>query len=217
MKNLHQGQPILAAGEALAKAQTAMILLHGRGASAQDIIALAGEFQQPGVAYLAPQAAGLQWYPNRFVAPLASNEPWFSSAVALLDALLGQVNAAGVATAHIYLLGFSQGACLALEYAARHPQQYGGIFGLSGALIENGDQPRDYAGSLDGTPVFLGCSDVDFHIPLDRIHRSTKIFQALGATVTERIYPGMGHTVNQDEIRFIQSILQAHQQETLHL
>jgi predicted esterase len=207
MTNLHQGQPILTAGAPLENAQAALIMFHGRGASARDILSLADEFEQPGVAYLAPQAAGYQWYPNRFIAPLASNEPWFSSALALIEEILADINAAGVAVERTCFLGFSQGACLALEFAARHPQRYGSVFGLSGALIENGDKSRAYSGSLAGTPVFLGCSDVDAHVPLERVHRSAKIFEQLGATVTERIYPGMGHTVNQDEIAFVQGIL----------
>jgi predicted esterase len=211
MTNLHHNQPLLTAGVPLERAQSALILIHGRGASAQDILSLSVEFAVPDIVYLAPQAAGYQWYPNRFSVPLASNEPWFSSAIARLTDLLAQVGAAGIPTERIFLLGFSQGACLALEYGARHPQRYGGIFGLSGALIENGDQPRAYTGSLAGTPVFLGCSDVDFHIPLARVQRSTQLFQQLGAAVTERIYPGMGHTVNQDELDFVQATLSGKQ------
>jgi phospholipase/carboxylesterase len=207
MTQLHANQPLYTAGPPLASAQAAMILLHGRGASAQDILSLTGHFDPGSVAYLAPQAAGSQWYPNRFIAPIASNEPWLSSALARIEAILAQVQAAGIPVERTFLLGFSQGACLALEYAARHPQPYGGVFGLSGALIENGDQPRTYSGSLAAAPVFLGCSDVDFHIPLERVLRSAQIFRDLGATVTERIYPGMGHTVNEDEIRLIQELL----------
>jgi predicted esterase len=215
MAQLHQGQPVYAAGEPLETAHAAMVMLHGRGASAQDILSLSTEFTQPMVAYLAPQAAapgggspgGAQWYPNSFIAPLASNEPWFSSAIALISDLLAQVQDAGIAPERTFLLGFSQGACLGLEYAARHPQRYGGVFGLSGALIENGDQPREYTGSLDGAPVFLGCSDVDFHVPVERVRRSAQIFRQLGADVTERIYPGMGHTINLDELAFINSLL----------
>ena len=203
MATLHQNQPLFAAGAPLATARAAMILLHGRGASAQDILALAAEFAVEDVAYLAPQAAGYQWYPNRFIAPVASNEPWLSSALARVGDLLAQLASAGVAVESTYLLGFSQGACLALEFAARHPQPYGGVFGLSGALIENGDQPRSYSGSLAGATVFLGCSDMDAHIPAGRVQRSAEIFRQLGASVTERIYPGMGHTVNADEIAFV--------------
>ncbi len=207
----HQSQPVLTAGAPLSSAKAALILLHGRGASAQDILALAGALTVHNVAFLAPQAANSQWYPNRFIAPVASNEPWLSSALTLVNSLVVQCQAAGLATEQIFLLGFSQGACLALEVAARQPQRYGGVFGLSGALIENGDQPREYTGDLAQTPVFLGCSDVDFHVSLDRVQRSSEIFRTLGAAVTERIYPGMGHTVNQDEVEFVSATIQAAQ------
>ncbi|CAN5850846.1 dienelactone hydrolase family protein [soil metagenome] len=208
---LHQGMPVLTAGASLKQAKAAMILLHGRGASAEDILTLTQEFDHPDFAYLAPQAADSQWYPNRFIAPLASNEPWFSAAITKVASVLAQINAANIAVENVFLLGFSQGACLALEFAARHPQPYGGVIALSGALIENGDKPRDYPGSLAGTPTFLGCSDVDFHIPAGRVERSAKILQQLGASVTLRLYPNMGHTVNQDEIEFVQTMMQ-----TLH-
>ncbi|RIK42548.1 MAG: phospholipase [Chloroflexi bacterium] len=207
MTDLHQNQPVYSAGTALEQADAAMILLHGRGASAHDILTLTQGFDPGGVAYLAPQAAGSQWYPNRFIAPLASNEPWFSSAIAWITQMLAHVQRAGLPLERIFLLGFSQGACLALEYAARHPQRYGGVFGLSGALIENGDQPRSYEGSLAGAPVFLGCSDVDMHVPLARFERTAEIFRQLGASVTKRVYPGMGHTVNEDELAFIRQQL----------
>lgn len=203
----HQGQPLYTAGVPMGQAHAAMILCHGRGASAQDILTLAAEFDPGGIAYLAPQAAGGQWYPQRFLAPVATNEPWLSSALVWIGELLAQVDAAGIPLARTVLLGFSQGACLAMEYAARHPQRYGGVIGLSGALIEDGDRPRVYTGSLAGAPVFLGCSDVDFHVPLARVQRSSAIFEELGAVVTERIYPGMGHTVNADELAFIATLL----------
>ena len=206
--NLHQGMPVLIQGASLDQAKAAMILLHGRGASAEDILGLAQEFDAPDFVYLAPQAAGSQWYPNRFIAPIASNEPWFSSAIQTMADLLTQIHAAGIPPAKTILLGFSQGACLALEYAARHPHRYGGVVALSGALIENGDQPRTYSGDLAGTPTFLGCSDVDFHIPQGRVERSASVLQGLGADTTLRLYPNMGHTVNQDEIEFVQQLMQ---------
>ncbi|MCX6049310.1 MAG: alpha/beta fold hydrolase [Chloroflexi bacterium] len=205
---LHQGMPVLTAGAPLKQAKAAMILLHGRGASAQDILTLTQEFDHPDFVYLAPQAAGSQWYPNRFIAPLASNEPWFSSAITAVASLLAQINTAGISLEKTILLGFSQGACLALEFAARHPQRYGGVVALSGALIENGDKPRDYTGSLAGTPAFLGCSTVDFHIPAGRVERSATLLQQLSAEVTLRLYPNMGHTVSQDEIEFVQGMMQ---------
>lgn len=202
----HAGQPVLAAGAPLARARAAMVLVHGRGASADDILSLAQEIEQPGFAYLAPQAAGAAWYPNRFTAPIPSNEPWLSSALGRLDALLAQIGQAGIPAERVVLLGFSQGACLALEYAARNARRYGGVVALSGGLIGPEGTPRDYAGSLAGTPVFLGCSDVDFHIPKERVQHSTVVLRGLGADVTERLYPGMGHTVNQDELEHVRAI-----------
>jgi predicted esterase len=204
---MHANQPTYAAGAPLEEARAAMIMLHGRGADAESILAFAAEFKQTSLAYLAPQAAQHTWYPNRFIAPIASNEPWFSSAVEKISSLLEHIHTVGLPPAQTFLLGFSQGACLALEYAARHPQRYAGVFALSGALIENGDKPRMYAGTLAGTPVFLGCSDVDAHIPADRVTRSAEILRGLDADVTLRLYPGLGHTVNDDEIRFIRDAL----------
>ena len=160
-----------------------------------------------GVAYLAPQAANNTWYPNRFIAPVASNEPWLSSALASLDDVLQTVAAAGISAERTVLLGFSQGGCLALEYAARNPQRYGAIVGLSAGLIENGDKPRAYSGTLAGTPVFLGCSDVDFHIALERVERTAEVLSHLGGEVDKRIYRNMGHTVIHDEIEAVQHIL----------
>lgn len=208
MQNMHSAQPVLAAGAPLDAARAAVIMVHGRGASAQDILTLAPDIDLGNLAFLAPQAAGNAWYPQRFIAPVAQNEPWLSAALDLLGALVEHVNAAGIPTERIALLGFSQGACLALEYAARNPQRYGGLFALSGALIENGDQPRIYSGSLAGTPTFLGCSDVDFHIPLERVRRSSDLLRGIDAAVTERIYPGMGHTVNADEIAHVRTVLE---------
>jgi phospholipase/carboxylesterase len=209
MTDLHQGQPVLARGRPLGEARAAMVLVHGRGDSAGGIMGLAGELPHPDFAYLAPQAAGGTWYPNRFVAPLASNEPWLSSALRRLAELLAQVEAAGVPPERTILLGFSQGACLALEYAARNARRYGGVAGLSGGLIGPDGTPRDYAGSLAGTPVLLGCSDVDFHIPLERVRESAAVLGRLGAQVDERIYPGMGHTVNQDEVDAVRAMMAA--------
>jgi predicted esterase len=204
---IHQNQPALQAGAPLAKAKAAMILLHGRGASAEDILSLAHAFTAPGVAFIAPQAAGHTWYPNRFIMPVATNEPHLSSALATIGGLVTKLNDAGVSTDRIFLLGFSQGACLALEYAARHPQRYAGVVALSGALIENGDQPRSYPGLLDGTPAFLGCSDADFHIPAQRVLRSEQVLRGMGATVTATLYPNMGHTVNDDEIDAVNAMI----------
>ena len=204
----HQGQPLLVAGESLDKAQAAMIMVHGRGASAEDILGLSVDLKQPGFIYLAPQAAGYSWYPNSFLAPIASNEPGLSSGLAIIASILEQLAGAGIPAVRTILLGFSQGACLTLEFVARNARRYGGLAGLSGALIGPDDTPRNYAGSLAGTPVFLGCSDADFHIPKERVLQSAEILQRMGGDVTTRLYPRMGHTVNRDELRFVQGMMQ---------
>jgi predicted esterase len=160
------------------------------------------------VAYLAPQAAGNTWYPYSFLAPLEHNEPGLSSGLAVLADRLAQLGDAGIPPERTLILGFSQGACLAVEFAARHARRYGGVIGLSGGLIGPDGTPRDYAGSLDGTPVFLGCSDIDPHIPLARVEHSADVLALLGADVTTRLYPGMGHTINQDEIAFVRDLVQ---------
>jgi phospholipase/carboxylesterase len=204
----HQGQPIRMAGEPVSRARAALLMLHGRGATAEDILSLANEFDQPGFAYLAPQAAGNAWYPNRFLVPLAANEPWLSSALALVGDVLTQIINAGIPRERVLLLGFSQGACLTLEFAARNARRYGGIVGLSGALIGPADTPRDHAGSLAGTPVFLGCSDIDPHVPKEYVDRTVDVLGRLGGEVTERLYPNMDHTVNQDEVDFVRDMMQ---------
>jgi predicted esterase len=203
----HQGQPLLTAGEPLDRATAAIIMLHGRGASAEDILALSAELHRPGFAYLAPQAAGYSWYPNRFLAPLESNEPGLSSGLAIIASLLARLAEAGIAPERTILLGFSQGACLTLEFAARNACRYGGLVGLSGGLIGPDETPRNYPGSLEGTPVFLGCSDIDLHIPKERVEFSAEVLRKLGGDVTARLYPGMGHTVNRDELRFLQGMV----------
>ena len=206
---IHQAQPVLHTGAPLDRAQAAMLLVHGRGASAHDILTLVPEFDRPGWAYLAPQAAAHTWYPLSFLSPIARNEPHLSSALARLDALLAQVVQAGIPAERVVLLGFSQGACLCAEYVARHARRYGGLVALSGGLIGPDGTPRDYPGSLDGTPVFLGCSDVDPHIPQARVLESADVFRRLGGQVTARLYPGLGHTVNQDEIDAVKAIMAA--------
>lgn len=209
MADPHRGQPILARGEPISTAKAAMLMVHGRGARAEDILSLTEEFDQTGFAYLAPQAAGNAWYPNRFLEPLESNEPWLSSALGLLDDVFNQIIQAGIPAERIMLLGFSQGACLTLEFAARHARRYGGVVGLSGALIGPDGTPRTYTGSLAGTPIFLGCSDVDFHVPKERVHEAADVLRSLGGEVTERLYPNMDHTVNRDEINFVRRMMGA--------
>jgi predicted esterase len=203
----HEGQPVLTDGEPLKQAKAAVIMMHGRGASAEDILSLAAELDQPGFTYLAPQAAGYSWYPNSFLAPIGSNEPSLSSALAVIAAVLAHLAEAGIGPERTILLGFSQGACLSLEFVARNARRYGGVAGLSGGLIGPDGIPRNYAGSLAGTPIFLGCSDRDFHIPKQRVEYSAEVLQQMGGNVTARLYPHMGHTVNQDEIGFVQSMM----------
>lgn len=204
---LHDGRRLTFRGAPLAEAEAAVLMLHGRGDSAAGILSLAEVLDVPGVAFAAPQAAGGSWYPYSFLAPLDQNEPFLSAAFQAVRDALGVVEAAGIRRERTLLLGFSQGACLALESAARHAARYGGVVALSGGLIGPEGTSRDYPGSLSGTPVFLGCSDVDAHIPEARVHHSAEVMTRLGGDVTKRIYPGMGHTVNQDEVDFVRSLL----------
>lgn len=205
--NPHQGQPVLTAGKPLHEAKAAMILVHGRGADAESILDLADFLSYPKMIYLAPQANGNTWYPYSFLSPIPQNEPGLSSALQVLADLVAQVEATGIPAERIILAGFSQGACLASEFVARNAQRYGGLLAFSGGLIGPPGTPRDYPGSLAGTPIFLGCSDVDFHIPKERVQESADVFTRLGATVTMRLYPGMDHTIIQDEIAEAQKIV----------
>ncbi len=199
---------VIRAGAPLGAARAAMVLVHGRGASAEGMLGLADAFEAPDVAYVAPQARSGIWYPYSFMAPVSQNEPHLSAALKTLSEVVGDVERQGVPSERIVLLGFSQGACLALEFAARNARRYGGVVALSGGLIGPEGTPRNYSGSLAATPVFLGCSDVDSHIPLERVHESTGVLTRLGGNVTEIIYPGMSHTIVQDEVDHVKKILQ---------
>ncbi|HLQ62631.1 MAG TPA: hypothetical protein VK131_12295 [Candidatus Acidoferrales bacterium] len=200
---------MLSAGAPLDRAPAAVLALHGRGAGARDILVLCMELERPGLAYLAPEADGGAWYPMSFLAPLADNEPYLSRALAAVGAGLADLERAGLAAERVVLLGFSQGACLATEYVARSARRYGGLVGLSGGLIGPPGTPRDYAGSLEGTPVFLGCSDPDPHIPRERVLETAEVLRRLGGAVTDRLYPALGHTVNEDELEAVRSLLDA--------
>ena len=200
---------MLTAGESLDRATAALILVHGRGGTAEGMLSLTAELTQSGFAFLAPQAEGNTWYPLSFLAPIERNEPYLSGALDALAGLLEQLAEAGIPTERTILLGFSQGACLVLEFAARNAKRYGGLAGLSGGLIGPDGTPRDYPGSLVGTPVFLGCSDVDPHIPRERVVESGQVLERLGGKVTVQIYPGMGHTVNQNELDHVRSMMAA--------
>jgi predicted esterase len=203
----HHGQPIVVAGAPLATARAVGVLLHGRGATALSILDLGDAINHADVAWLAPQARGNTWYPNRFVAPIESNEPWLSSALAAVVDVVAQVEEAGAARSRIVLVGFSQGACLALESLIRTPGIAAGVAGLSGGLIGPPGTVWPEAGRLDGVPVFLGCSDVDFHIPKERVLESADVLRARGAEVTAILYPDMDHTVNDEEIGYVRRLV----------
>jgi predicted esterase len=199
----------LLAGAPPERATAGVVLLHGRGADPEDMMGLAAAFWRPDVCYLAPRAAGGTWYPYSFLAPLSANEPWLSSALHRVRDAIDELAAAGLPATRVMLLGFSQGACLALEAAARNARRYGALVGFSGGLIGPPGAPRQYQGDLAGTPTFLGCSDVDPHIPWERVEESATVLRALGATVTLRRYAGMAHTVNEEEVMAARSLLDA--------
>jgi len=205
----HAGQPILRAGAAPDAARAAMIMIHGRNAGPANILDLVPVLDRPEFLYLAPAAAGGTWYPLSFMAPREKNEPGISSGLAVIESLVNDVMKV-FAPHQIMLLGFSQGACLTSEFSIRHPRRYGGVMVLSGGLIGPAGTSWDtVTTSLDGTPVFLGCSDVDSHIPAERVLESEAVFRRLGATVTRKLYPGMGHTVIGDEIDQVQRVMDA--------
>ncbi len=204
----HDNQPVLHAGAPLDHATAAMLMIHGRGASPKDILGLAPVLDRPRFACLAPSAAGGAWYPYSFMAPREQNEPGLSSALGVIEALVVDLMKRGFPSHKIVLLGFSQGACLSSDFTIRHPRRYGGLLALSGGLIgPPGTSWDDVTADLDGTPVFLGCSDVDPHIPASRVLESEAVFKRLGARVKRILYPGMGHLVNDDEIAEAQVVL----------
>ncbi|MCH5688294.1 dienelactone hydrolase family protein [Niabella sp. W65] len=185
----------------------ALILLHGRGARAEDILSLADHLNVKEYLLLAPQAANNSWYPQSFIAPIGENQPWLDSALALVDAAVAKAIAKGIAKEHIYFAGFSQGACLTLEYIARNATRYGGAVAFTGGLIGDRIYTDHYKGDFAQTPVFIGTSDPDFHVPVERVHDSATILKSMGADVTERIYPRMGHTINSDEISLANNLV----------
>lgn len=205
----HADQPPLTMGAPLEDAEAVVVALHGRGATARSILQVVAQLDVAGVAGVAPQASRNTWYPTGFMEPIEENEPWLSAALSVLGDVLASVGGNGVPAENTVVLGFSQGACLASEFVARNARRYGGLVALSGGLIGPPGTPRDYEGSLAGTPVFLGCSDSDPHIPEDRVHETAEVLGELGADVTTRIYEGMGHTVNQDELDEARGIVEA--------
>jgi predicted esterase len=203
----HGDAAVLARGPGVASSGAVMLMLHGRNAGPENILELAGLFPHPDFTFLAPAAAGNTWYPYSFLEALARNQPGLDSGLALIDRLVGEVEAQGLPRRRIMLLGFSPGACLASEYAVRHAGRLGGVVALSGGLIGPPGTRWEYPGDFAGTPVFLGCSDVDAHIPQQRVDESAAVFERMGAMVTERIYPGMGHQVNDDELQFVRALM----------
>jgi phospholipase/carboxylesterase len=203
----HAGQPVLTAGPEPQHAAATLILLHGRGAAAEDMRELLAELNVPGLAALAPQAAGRTWYPYSFLAPLAQNQPYLDSALRHIETLVAGLLARSVASRRIALLGFSQGACLATEFVARHPRPYGAVMGLTGGLIGPPGTPRDYSGSLVGVPVFLGAGDPDPHVPFGRVQETAATFERMGAAVELRRYPGLPHTISQDQLSVCRDML----------
>ena len=204
----HGGEPVAMVGAPPGEGDGAVIMIHGRNAAPQDILGLARALDRPRFTWVAPGAAGNTWYPHSFMAPTEANQPGLSSGLAVVGTLAKHLEAAGVPREKIMLLGFSQGACLTSEFAVRNPARYGGVIVYSGGLIGPPGTTWDTAaGSFRGTPVFLGCSDVDPHVPLERLEESARVFEEMGARVTKRIYPGMGHLVNDDEIATAREIM----------
>lgn len=217
----HSGQRVERAGVPLGEADAVLLMAHGRGAEATDMLALARQIGGAKTAVVAPQAAGRSWWPASFLAPLDRNEPWLSSALTVFEEQLAEIAAAGVPPQRTVIGGFSQGACLALEFAARHPARYGAVIALSGGLVGTADgdgAPRedlygfadkrfDYAGDMGAAPVLLACHALDPHIPLARVERSAKIFDKLGAEVTARIEPGQGHGVTAEAVTLVRDLV----------
>jgi len=214
----HAGQPVLTTGRPLGQSPVVVIMIHGRGAGPENILELAPALAQPDATYLAPAAANNTWYPYSFMSDIARNEPYLSSALSVLKSLVSQVEAAGIRRDRIVILGFSQGACLATEFAIRNASRFGGFVAFSGGAIgppgtewatEGAESTDNGFGNFDGTPIFFGCSNIDPHIPEPRVIESAQLCERMGATVTRRIYPGMGHLVNDDEIAWARALLES--------
>jgi predicted esterase len=203
----HARQPLLRSGPSPKDARLVAIMLHGRGASAEDILGLAEHFSAGDIAYVAPQAAGSTWYPHSFLAPIAQNEPWLGSALRMVGGLVEDCAHQGIPAERMVVMGFSQGACLTLEFAARHARRYAAVVAFTGGLIGPPGALWGSAGSFAGTPIFIGSSDVDPHVPLERVQESTAVLHRMGATVDQRIYPRMGHTINVDELQAADALL----------
>lgn len=203
---MHQ-KHVLLKGKKLGEAERVLVMLHGRGASAEDILSLADYLNVKDFTLLAPQATGNSWYPNSFLAPPYTNEPWLSSAISLIDDIADDITQNGVSHHNIFFAGFSQGACLTLEYVTRNARKYGGVAAFTGGLIGDKMYEQNYSGDFASTPVFIGTSDPDPHVPVQRVAESVKILRDMNAQVTEKIYKNMGHTINEDEIDTVNSLI----------
>lgn len=198
---------IMTTGKSLSQADKVLIMVHGRGGSAEDILSLAAELKVADFALLAPQGHGNSWYPESFLSPRQQNEPSLSSSLNVLKEMVIELEAEGFSSAQIYLLGFSQGACLVLEFAASDAKRYGGIVAFTGGVIGESLDHRNYHGDFEGTPVFIGSSSPDFHVPVERVKETTVLFEEMGANVTEIIYDNMGHTISQSEIAQVNKLI----------
>lgn len=203
---MHQ-KKIVTGGKKLAEATKALIMLHGRGSTAENILGLAREFDVEEFALVAPQATNQTWYPLSFLAPVQQNEPWLSSAIQVVGEVVNDIRNAGIGDQNIYFAGFSQGACLSLEFVTRHARRWGGVAAFSGGLIGDRLYNENYRGDFSGTPVFIGTSDIDPHIPVERVYASANIIRSMNANVVERIYPNMGHTITRDEVMTVNGVI----------
>ena len=199
---MHQ-KKIVTAGQPLTKATKALIMLHGRGATAEDILGLAREFNVKEYALVAPQATNYTWYPLSFLAPVKQNEPWLTSAIQVVSEIVEDIRSAGIKDENIYFAGFSQGACLTLEFVTRNATRWGGVAAFTGGLIGDSINLGNYRGDFAGTPVFIGTSNPDPHVPVERVNASADVIRKMNAVVTEKVYPGMGHTINREEIEIV--------------
>ena len=198
---------IITAGKELTADSKVLIMLHGRGATAKDILFLAPSLNVKDFTLLAPQATNNTWYPYSFLKPPLENEPWLSSSLNLLKELLDDLYRKGISSENIFFAGFSQGACLILEFVSRNPSKYGGIAAFTGGLIGDRIYSENYNGDFQKTPIFIGTSDPDFHVPVERVHATTNILKSMNAVVTEKVYDNMGHTINHDEIETANKIV----------
>ena len=198
---------IVTAGKPIDEATRVLIMLHGRGASAEDILSLSSYLNVNDYALIAPQATNNAWYPYSFLMPPAQNEPWLSSALSLVKDIVTDVNNKGISSENIYFVGFSQGACLTLEFVARNATRYGGVVAFTGGLIGDKIYSENYSGDFNKTPVFIGTSNPDPHVPTRRVNATTEIFQNMNAVVTEKVYNNMGHTINEDEIKLANDLV----------